>query len=37
MIATGSKPMIEDYCKGLALSALLYGLLALASILAAVL
>jgi len=27
MTATGSKPMKEDYYKGLALSVLLYGLL----------
>ena len=37
MTATGSNAMNEDYCKGLALSALLYGLLALASILTAIL
>lgn len=36
MIATGSKPTIEDFCKGLALSTLLYGLLALACVLTAV-
>jgi len=33
MIATGSKPMNGDYYKGLTLSVLLYGLLALVSIL----
>ena len=36
MIATGSKPMNGDYYKGLALSALLYGLLALLCILTAI-
>jgi len=35
MIATGSKMMNEDFCKGLALSALLYGVLAFACILTA--
>ncbi len=33
MTATGSKAMNEDYCKGLALSAALYGLLILTCIL----
>ena len=36
MIMTGSKEMSEDYCKGLVLSAVLYGLLVLASILTAI-
>ena len=35
MTATGSKLMNEDYYKGLALSVLLYGLLALLCILTA--
>ena len=33
MTATGSKAMNDDFCKGLALSVALYGLLALTSIL----
>lgn len=36
MIKNGSKPMTVDFCKGLALSALLYALLALACILMAI-
>jgi len=35
MIATGSKEMKEDFYKGLALTALLYGLLVLTSVLTA--
>ena len=35
MIATGAKEMKEDFYKGLALTALLFGLLALTSVLTA--